>query len=190
MSWFDTREHRTVYEGYSKVHIDVIAVGDEDTVEREYVENFDAAAVVPLFDDGTVLLLKQYRHPVGRYMLEIPAGKLDVAGESPEDAAARELVEEAGQRPGRLEHLTTFFNSAGWITESTHVYAGHELTEERPGDGFEAKAEEADMEVVRIPFDEAVAMVRAGTITDAKTVIGLLLVSAGRGAPSPDASDD
>jgi ADP-ribose pyrophosphatase len=176
-SWFETAGRRTVHDGFSTVHVDRVRMPDGSEVEREVVEHPDAVAIVPLFDDRTVLLVRQYRHPVGGYVLEIPAGILDVAGEAPEDAAQRELAEETGMRATRLERLTSFWNSAGWNDERTHVYVGRGLTHSGHPADFEPEAEEADMEVVRMPLDDAVAAVRDGTITDAKTVIGLLLVA-------------
>lgn len=175
--WFETVQHDTVYDGYSTVHRDLVRMPDGTTHEREFVHHFDAVAVVPLLDDGSVLLLKQYRHPIGRYVLEIPAGKLDVEGEDPEEAARRELREEVGYDARHLELLTRFANSAGWNDEWTTVYLGTGLHEADARESFEREAEEADMEVVRIPLDDAVAEARAGSLPDAKTVIGLLLAA-------------
>lgn len=174
-AWFETVDRRGVYHGFSTVRIDRIRTPDGDEVEREIVERPAAVAVVPLTDEGRVLLLHQYRQPVGRPLLELPAGLMDVAGESPEEAANRELVEEAGLAAGTLEHLTTFWNSAGWTDERTHVYLARELTPATPAAGFVAKAEEAHLEVVSMALADAVAGVRGGEISDAKTVVGLLL---------------
>lgn len=167
----------TVHEGvFARVRVDRVRMPDGEVLDREVVEQADAAGVVPIFGDGSVMLLRQYRQPFATYLLEIPAGKLDREGEDPAAAAARELTEETGYRAERLEHLITFRNSAGWTDESTHLYVATGLTAEGVPDDFHASAEEADMEIVRLPLDEAVAAVRDGTITDAKTVIGLLLV--------------
>lgn len=177
MTWFEVVESRVEYRGFSTVRTDVVAMPDGSRSEREVVEHLSAVAVVPVMDDDTVVLLRQYRHPVGRYLLEIPAGILDVDGEAEADAAHRELVEETGLRAGRLDHLTTFHNSAGWTDERTTVYLGRDLAEAPQPDDFEPAAEEADMEVVRLPLAAAVEAVRAGEITDAKTVVGLLLAA-------------
>lgn len=179
MNWFEVQDSRVEYRGFSTVRTDVVAMPDGSRSEREVVEHTSAVAVVPLLSDGTVVLLRQYRHPVGGYLLEIPAGILDVEGEPEADAAHRELVEETGLRAGRLEHLVTFHNSAGWTDERTSVYLGHDLSEVEPPDGFTPEAEEADMEVVRLPLDAAVEGVGAGEITDAKTVVGLLMAARG-----------
>ena len=174
-NWFQVLDSRVEYTGFSTVRTDVVVMPDGSRTEREVVEHLSAVAVVPVLDDDTVVLLRQYRHPVGRYMLEIPAGILDVDGEAEDAAAHRELVEETGLRAGTLEHLTTFHNSAGWTDERTTVYLGRDLVEAPQPDGFEPAAEEADMEVVRLPLAAAVDAVAAGEITDAKTVVGLLL---------------
>jgi len=176
--WFATVASNTPYEGaFLSVRVDEVAMPDGTTAHREVIGHLGAVAVVPVMDDGTVVLLKQYRHAIGRYNVEIPAGKLDVEGEDFEAAAQRELVEEIGHRAGRLDHLTTFLNSAGWTDEVTHVYLGRELEGATPPPEFQPKAEEADMEVLRLPMSECLAMVDEGSLTDAKTVIGLLLAA-------------
>ncbi len=176
--WYGVVSSEVVYDGaLSRVRVDDVEMPDGATAAREVVEHPDAVAVVPLLDDGSVVLLRQYRHPFGDYQLEIPAGKIDVEGESPEETAGRELREETGLTAGSLERLTTFRNSSGWTDEATHVFVGREIRDEGRPDSFEAEHEEADMEIVRLPFDEAIAEVRAGTIVDAKTIIGLLLAA-------------
>jgi 8-oxo-dGDP phosphatase len=174
-TWFETIAAETVYDGRSTVRIETVRTPDGRDVLREIVDHDDAVAIVPVTDDGAVVLLRQYRQAVRGYLLEIPAGTLDVDGESVEEAARRELIEEIGHDVGELTHLVTFLNSAGWTTERTHVYLGTQLSTADAPDGFEAKAEEADMEVVRIPVADAVAEARAGKVTDAKTCIGLLM---------------
>jgi 8-oxo-dGTP pyrophosphatase MutT (NUDIX family) len=176
-AWYETLSSETVYEGFSTVKVDEVRMPDGATAEREYVEHDDAVAIVPVLDDGTVLLLRQYRHPVGRYVHEIPAGKMDQEGESPEETGRRELAEEAGHDAGEMLHLVTFENSAGWSDERTHVFLARDLSRAAPPDDFEAEHEEADMELVRVPFDEALRQARAGDLTDAKTLIGLLLAA-------------
>jgi ADP-ribose pyrophosphatase len=174
-AWFETVDRRDVYDGFARVRIDRLRTPDGEEVDREVVIRDDAVAVVPVTPDGRVLLLHQYRQPVGRPLIEIPAGLLDVAGEEPADAAQRELIEELGMRAGTLTKLTTFWNSAGWSTERTTVYLGRELQPVPPPDDFTPKAEEAHLEVVSLAVEDAVAAVHDGEITDAKTVIGLLL---------------
>ena len=174
-AWFETVSTRTAYEGFSSVRIDRVRTPDGEEVDREVVERPAAVAVVPVAPDGRVLLLHQYRQPVGRPLIELPAGLMDVEGEDPAGTAQRELIEELGMKAGTLTALTRFWNSAGWTDEVTHLYLGRELQPAETPDGFVAKAEEAHLEVVSLPLDDAVAAVRDGEITDAKTVVGLLL---------------
>lgn len=145
---------------------------DGSTFEREVVRHPGAVSVVPLLDDGQVVLVRQYRAALDRLMLEIPAGKRDVADEPPEETARRELIEEVGLAPGTLRPLVRFHNSVGFSNEESHVFLGTDLTE---ADQDRQGVEEQFMEVVRIPLADTPAMIAAGDITDAKTVIGLTL---------------
>lgn len=159
---------------WMQIRHDRIRTPDGHEAEREIVDRIDAVAGVPLLGDGTVILLRQYRHAFAERHLEIPAGKLDVDGEDPAEAMDRELAEEVGHRAGTVELLVSFANSSGWTNEVTHVYLATDLREAPRPEDFDLEHEEADMEQVRMPLDEAVAAVHAGQITDAKTVIGLL----------------
>lgn len=175
-SSYETLSREVAYDGYVTVHHDRVRMPTGEESPREYAENFDAVAVVPVRDDGRVVLLRQYRHPHATHVLEIPAGKLDEPGEDPAEAAQRELGEEVGYRAGDLVPLVTFLNSAGWTTETTRVYLGTRLMKASP-DNFEATHEEAAMDVVTLPFDELLAMAHAGDLPDAKTLIGVLLAA-------------
>jgi 8-oxo-dGTP pyrophosphatase MutT (NUDIX family) len=150
---------------------------DGEVHEREIVRHPGAVAVVPLHDDGTVTLVTQYRAALDAEIVEIPAGLRDVEGEPEADTAGRELAEETGLAAERIEHLVDFHNSPGFSDEVVNVFVAtglHEVPQDRQG------AEEEHMTVQRVPLADAVAMVRDGRITDAKTVIGLLLVAGQR----------
>lgn len=176
MSWYEVESSTLTHDGeLSRVRVDRVRMPGGDTASREVVEHPSAVAVVAVDDDGSVVLLRQYRHAVGTYLLEVPAGKLDVGEESPEDTARRELAEEVGLEADRLVELVKFHNSAGWTDESTRIYLATGLRAGQTPDGFTPEAEEADMEVVRLPLSEAAAMAVRGELTDAKTVIGLLI---------------
>lgn len=175
--WFETVDARIVHEGFSDVVVETVRLPDGGTVEREIVRHQDAVAIVPVLDDGRLLLLKQYRQPLRAHLLEIPAGTMDVDGESVEAVAHRELREETGQDARELRHLTTFHNSAGWTTERTHVLLGRGVHPAAAPEGFVPKAEEAEMELVPFTLDDALEAVRSGELADAKTVIGLLLAA-------------
>lgn len=152
------------------VTVDTIREGDQ-TYERDVVHHPGSAVIVPVFDDGTVALVRQYRHPAVRYLLEAPAGTLD-KGESPEAGAARELEEELGLVSARMVKLSEFFVSPGFCEEKMWVYLATDLTET-------AQRLEDDelIEVVRLPFSQALEMISGGEIEDAKTIIGLMLVA-------------
>ncbi len=139
---------------------------------REVVRHPGAVSVVPLLDDGDVVLVRQYRAALDRFMLEIPAGKRDVAGEPPEETARRELAEEVGLVPSELVPLAVFHNSIGFSDEESHVFLGTGL--ERTAHDLQG-IEEEHMTEHRVALRSAPELIAAGEITDAKTVIGLLL---------------
>lgn len=145
---------------------------DGDLFERDVVHHPGAVSVVPLRDDGRVVLVRQYRAAVDRDLLEIPAGKRDKADEPPEDTARRELVEEVGLEAERLELLAEFFNSPGFCDEHSYVFLGRGLTScatDLQG------IEEQHMTVEEVALDDVPALIAAGEIADAKTIIGLCL---------------
>jgi 8-oxo-dGTP pyrophosphatase MutT (NUDIX family) len=155
---------------------------------RWIVEHPGAVAAVPV-EDGPggpqVVLVRQWRPVMRDFLLEIPAGKLDVEGEAPDDAMARELAEEIQQQPGRLVKLTTFWNSPGFATELTHVYIALDLS---PCDRPEAaKEEEQDMTIERFPLADVGRLIATGEITDAKTIIGLTLAERYLAGEQPEA---
>lgn len=149
---------------------------------RWVVEHPGAVAAVAV-EDGPggpqVVLVRQWRPAMRGFMLEIPAGKLDVEGEAPDDAMARELAEEIEQQPGRLVKLATFWNSPGFSTELTHVYIALDLSPcDRPEAAKEEeplKTEEEDMTIERFPLADSGRLIATGEITDGKTIIGLTL---------------
>jgi ADP-ribose pyrophosphatase len=142
---------------------------------REVVLHPGSAVIVPLFPDQTIALVRQYRHPARRYLLEVPAGALD-KGETPEEGAARELEEELGFLPGKLEQLTEFFVSPGFCEEKMWVYLATDLIETA-----QRLDDDEIVEVVRLPFSQALRMIGTGEIEDAKTIIGLMLTASRAG---------
>jgi ADP-ribose pyrophosphatase len=152
------------------VSVDKVVEGDI-TYQREVVHHSGSAVIVPIFDDGTVALVRQYRHPALRYLLELPAGTLQ-HGERPEEGAARELEEELGYVAGQLEKLSEFFVSPGFCEEKMWVYLATKLTETQQ----RLEADEL-LEIVRLPMRQALEMITDGEIEDAKTIIGLILAA-------------
>ena len=122
-------------------------------------------------DGDDVVLVRQFRPAVEMEMLELPAGKLDVPGEEPADAARRELVEEAGLEAPEMVELVRFHNSVGFSDELTIVYLATNLIPTKP---MAVSVEERYLSVERVPLDQVLRLVADGTITDAKTIIGLL----------------
>ncbi|HEV2903732.1 MAG TPA: NUDIX hydrolase [Pyrinomonadaceae bacterium] len=175
-------DSKKVFEGrVFDVTVDTVREGDQ-TYAREVVHHGGSAVILPVFDDGTIALVKQYRHPAVKYLLELPAGTLNDR-ERPEIGAARELEEELGLVAGRMEKLCEFFVSPGFLSEKMWLYLATDLreTEQRLED------DEA-IEIVRMPIDRALQMITDNEIEDAKTIIGLLL-AAPRIGLSPFAPD-
>ena len=159
-----------------KVTVDTISEGDL-TYQRDVVHHPGSAVIVPVHDDGTVSLVRQYRHPAVRYLLEVPAGTL-ADGERPEAGAARELEEELGLIADSLEKLTEFFVSPGFLEEKMWVYLATGLSQGKP-----QPDEDEVLDVVRLPIGDALEMITSGEIQDAKTIIGLILAAPRVGAP-------
>ncbi len=140
----------------------------------ETIRHPGAAAVLPFLPDGRVVLIRQYRHAAGGFIVEVPAGKLD-PGEQPERCARREVEEETGWRTGELVPLGSILTTPGFTDEVIWLYEAHALVRGR-------QALEADevLDTLEVPFEEAVGMVRCGAITDAKSVASILLAFARR----------
>ena len=141
-----------------------------ERIERYVFRHPGAVGVVPV-DGDDVVLVRQFRPAVEMEMLELPAGKLDVPDEDPADAARRELIEEAGLEAPEMVELTRFHNSAGFSDELTIVYLATNLIPAKP---MAVSVEERYLSVERVPLDQVLRLVADGTITDAKTIIGLL----------------
>ena len=152
------------------LNIDTVTLPNGFTVDLEIVRHPGAAAVVPLKDNGTVVLIKQFRHAAGGFIYEIPAGKLH-PGEDPMHCAARELEEEIGYVAGRLELLTSILTAPGFTDEVIHIYKATGMTA-----GRQQLDRDEVLEVLEISLEEAIKMIKAGTIRDAKTIVGLRLV--------------
>jgi ADP-ribose pyrophosphatase len=173
-------QHRVVarHERFRGPVFDVVT--DEVTmpggrvVARDYVRHIGAVGVAAVDDRGRIVLVRQYRHPVGRRLWELPAGLVDVAGEPLPDVAARELAEETDLLAGRLDELVDLHTSPGYSTERIRLFLARELTDAPAADRHERHDEEADLEVARFDLAEAVRMVFAGEITNAAAVAGVL----------------
>ena len=152
------------------VTVDSVVEGHK-TYQREVVRHPGSAVILPVFEDGTIALVRQYRHPAVRYLLEMCAGTLNER-ERPAEGAARELAEELGLVAGKMEKLSEFFVSPGYCEEKMWLYLATDLTE------TSQNLEDDEMlEVVRLPLSRALEMISDGEIEDAKTIIGLMLAA-------------
>lgn len=158
----------TVYEGPFRMVVDDLDDG-QHRYRRAWVQHPGAVVLMPLIGDD-VLLVRQYRHPTGEELLELPAGTLE-PGEDPRETAVRELQEECGFKPLRLTEILTGYAAPGYSSEVYHFFRAEELVPSRlPGDVDE------DISLVRMPLREAIALAREGRLGDVKTALGLLLL--------------
>jgi ADP-ribose pyrophosphatase len=163
-----------------EVLTDEVTMPGGGVAARDYVRHIGAVGVAAVDDEGRIVLVRQYRHAVGERLWELPAGLLDVAGEPLPAVAARELVEEADLRAGRLDVLVDLHTSPGYSTERIRVFLARDLTEVPAGERHDRRDEEADMEVTRVDLDEAVRMAFAGELTNAAAVAGVLAAARAR----------
>lgn len=161
-----------VYEGkILSLRVDQVEFESGKSTVREVVEHRGAAAIVPILDGITVILVRQFRYPADSNLLEIPAGTLE-PGENPEMCAARELEEETGYRAGEMSKILECFVAPGYSTERIHFYLARKLIR------AEMRTEEDErIAIEAVPIAEALRMIRKGQIQDAKTVCGLYRAS-------------
>lgn len=160
-----------VYEGkVFDVRVDEIREGDAE-YKREIVVHKGSAVILPVFDDGTVALVRQYRHAAGKYLLELAAGTLE-DGEDPRTGALRELEEEIGVTAKSVEQLCEFYVSPGFLTEKMHVFIATGLTE--VGQKLE---DDEILTIERHSFPALLEMIKNGEIEDAKTIVGITMAS-------------
>ena len=151
-----------------RVKIDAVLMPSGRESSREVVEVGNAVTIVPVDNEGKVLLVRQYRYPVGKELLELPAGGID-GDESPEEAVRREMQEETGYLPGRVERLGGFYSAPGFCTEYLYLYLAADLKESR------LYAEDTEMiQVERYSPGEITRLIASGEIEDAKSIVGLL----------------
>ena len=162
-------DSQQVYRGhFLDVRRDSVSLPDGSTSHREYIRHPGAVMVVPLLDDGRLLMERQYRYPMARVMLEFPAGKLD-AGEDPRVCGQRELLEETGYSAVEWAHAGVLHNAIAYSDEGIHIYFARGLTR------GEQKLDEGEfLELVTHTVDDLDRMAASGELTDAKTLVGLL----------------
>ncbi|MFY0697537.1 MAG: NUDIX hydrolase [Balneola sp.] len=150
------------------VYYDEVTLPDNTTSSREWIKHPGASAVVPVFDNGDVMLINQYRYPAKQIFLEVPAGKID-KGENPHQTAVRELREETGIEAKELHYVGHFFPTIGYADEVIHIYIAMDLK-------FNEDATDDDefVQKERVPLKEAVQLIHSGEINDGKTICCLL----------------
>lgn len=169
-----TIESKQIYEGkVVQLRVDTVSLPDGRTKLREIVVHPGAAAIVPLMNEGEeeekeVLLVAQYRKAIDSPTLEIPAGTLE-EGESPEECAKRELIEETGFQASKLDKLIEYYPSPGFSSEMIHVFKASGLKK--------VSDAEAELSITFVRLEELLAMIKRGEIKDSKTVIGVLMVT-------------
>jgi ADP-ribose pyrophosphatase len=170
-------ESSLIHEGHLlTVHVDPILRADGSTGTRDVVSHPGAVAVLAVDDDERLLLVRQWRLPAGRALLEIPAGTLDVRDgvtEDPDIAARRELEEETGSRASTWRRLASFWTAPGFATEYMHLYLATGI-ESVHGDDRLSPDEDERLELSAVAIDDALAMVERGEIADAKSMLGIL----------------
>ena len=171
-----------IYEGrVVNLAVEEVVLPNGATTRLEVMRHPGASAAVPLFPDGTVTILRQYRHAVGGWIWEVPAGKLDKPGEDPLECAQRELGEEAGLAAARWDKLGSIFTTPGFCDEIIHLYLARDLSEV-------PRAHEADevIEVHRMPLVDALGMIPREEIQDTKTIAALQATALRLGAGLED----
>jgi ADP-ribose pyrophosphatase len=165
----ETISSQLIYEGRAvKLRVDTIQTKNGRQATREIVEHSDCIAVVVIDEEDNVLLVKQFRKPVEKELLEIPAGGID-PGESPEEAVIRELQEEIGHMPRNIKKLGGFYSAPGYLSEYLYLYLATDLIPSQ------LTAEDTEgIDVVRVPLAEIPGMIASGRICDSKSIAGLL----------------
>jgi ADP-ribose pyrophosphatase len=155
------------YDGhFLRVQKDTVRLPDGKSATREYIRHPGAVVILPLFEDGTVLLERQFRYPLDRVFIEFPAGKID-AGEDPLVCAKRELLEETGYTATDWQFVCTIHNAIAYADEHLEIYIARGLT------AGQSKLDDGEfLEIFKAPLDEVLAWVKEGKITDVKTIIG------------------
>lgn len=170
----ETLSSRLLADGsFLEVYHDEVQVPDGSTSVREWINHPGASAIVPLFEDGQTLLIRQFRYPPRKTFLEVPAGKIDVPGENPEDVAARELEEETGWTADRFDFLASTYPCIGYSNEVIHFFLARGLTR-----GTQDLSDGEFVEVVKMDFADAVAKARRGEIEDMKSAMALTYAAA------------
>jgi 8-oxo-dGDP phosphatase len=180
---YRTLDSELIYEGrIFSLRKDTVAMPGGESGVREVVRHPGAVAIVAVDDDDRVLLLRQYRHPFGEYLWELPAGLRDADGEPPLETAKRELAEEAQLAAERWSLLVSHYSTPGFCDEKVLIYLAEGLSDADRPEGFTVEHEELDLTFERVPLADAVQRVFDGDIRNASAVVGVLAAAQYRAA--------
>jgi len=164
-------ESTLLYSGnVFNLHKDKVLLPNKAYAYREYITHPKAVVVVPLFSNGDILLVKQFRYALKKIFIEVPAGKVE-EGENLEKAALRELLEETGYEAGKISWLCQVYPCIGYSNEEMHLYRAEDLTEKE-----QATDDDEFIQPMRVSFDEMVQLLNSGKITDLKTMVSLYAI--------------
>jgi ADP-ribose pyrophosphatase len=155
--------------GIIDLYLDEVELPNGNIATREKVSHPGAVCIVPVTGNGSILLVRQFRYPVGEILMEIPAGKID-ENELPVECAKREMKEEVGATGGKLIHLNTFYSSPGFCNETMHLYMAENFKK-----GENCLEDDEFLKVVEVEMEDALSFIESGKLRDAKTIIGILL---------------
>jgi len=159
-----------IYRGHAvNIRVDTVEKAGGRKTKRDVVEHSDCIAVVALDEQNNILLVRQFRYPIGRFLLEIPAGGIE-PGEEPIDSVRRELQEEIGYLPRKINKLGGFYTIPGYGTEYLHCFVATDLVP-----GHLTAEDTEDIELVRVSQDEIPQLIHSGEISDAKSIAALLM---------------
>lgn len=165
-----TMKSDKIYEGkIVNLRIDTVELPDKKYSKREIVEHPGSVGIIPITEDGSIILVEQFRKPVEKNLLEIPAGKIEI-NEEPKETALRELVEETGFIANKMEYIYEFYTSPGFSTEKIYLFLATELElgNKKPG-------ENEYIETKKVKFEDLKSMISRGEIYDSKTIVGIFL---------------
>jgi ADP-ribose pyrophosphatase len=178
---YEVVESTTPYHGkIISVRKDLVTMPDGSRTQRDVIVHPGAVGVVAFRDDGRIMMVRQYRHPVRQPLWELPAGLLDIAGEAASAAAARELAEEAGLTATRWDVLVDAFSSPGMTDEAYRVFLARGIGEVPADARYVGEDEEAEMSLAWVSLDDALAQVLAGEIVNSMAIVGILAAAQAR----------
>jgi len=172
MEGYDLKERRLVYKGsIIEYYRDRIKLPNENEVEWDFIKHKGASSIIPIDNEGNIIVVRQYRHAIDKYTIEIPAGGIEI-GEDPKVAALRELEEETGYRADDCTHLIDIYTTIAFCNEKIHIYVANNLVKSKQN-----LDEDEFVNIEKYSLDELVKMILDGTIEDSKTISAILALN-------------